>query len=61
MNMKKTYICPETKVVKVAACLPIASSPISSDKGIGYGGVDTEGTMTPSSRRMRGWDFEDEE
>ena len=60
--MRRTYVKPVIRVVKTGMSLPIASSGVySTDKNIGYGGVDTEGTMTPSSRRMRGWDFEDEE
>ena len=38
-----------------------ASGEIRTDKGIGYGGVDEEGTMDPSARRRKYvWDDEQE-
>ena len=48
----------------VAKVEPLAmicgSKDVTSDKGIGYGGVDEEGTLDPASRRRRDV-WEDEE
>ena len=39
-----------------------ASDSINSDYGIGYGGVDEDGTKDPASRRRRRhWEDEEEE
>jgi len=48
--MKKTYKTPETEVLNLTVENIIASSIISSDVGIGYGGVDSNGSIEPSSR-----------
>lgn len=48
--MKKTYIGPITEVIKLTAEEQIMA--VSSDKGIGYGGVDEEGTYDPASREL---------
>lgn len=60
--MKKTYEAPETSVLEIAPVRPIAgSTDIQSDKGIGYGGVDTEGSLDPSARRHRDVWYDEEE
>ncbi len=62
---KKIYMSPMTSVLAVeyASALAVASGvngdAIGSD--IGYGGVDEEGIMNPSSRRKDVWDDEEEE
>ena len=59
--MKKTYIIPTIKrTLMLKECTIVCASGVTSD-GIGYGGVDTGGTMEPSSRQDNGWlDDEDE-
>jgi len=39
--------------VQAQAMQMLAASGVSSDKGIGYGGVDEGGTMDPSARRRK--------
>lgn len=58
--MKKTYLTPTVVVVKIAIKERFLS--ISNNKGIGYGGVDTEGTQDPSSRKYNWFDddYDDE-
>ena len=59
-KMKKTYIIPQTWIdlVQVESNLAVFSDGVSSD-GIGYGGVDTDGTVTPETKRRRDvWDEE---
>ena len=51
--MKKTYIAPALKVVKLNTERMIAQS-VSSDLGIGYGGVDTGGTIIPGVKQNNG-------
>lgn len=42
--------------------MQLLSDSVTSDNGIGYGGVDGDGTKDPSSRRFEfGWGDEDEE
>lgn len=42
--MKKTYFIPKLKIKRVQQESPLAVSGVVSNNGIGYGGVDTEGT-----------------
>ena len=59
-TMKKTYIIPRTCIdlVEVESHLAVFSDGVSSD-GIGYGGVDTDGTVVPETKRHQGvWDKE---
>ncbi len=50
--MKKTYIMPSMKMVESETeTLLVNSTGVSSDLGIGYGGVDEDGEMEASSRR----------
>ena len=60
--MKKTYFSPETTVVSMAMAQMVCQSGVTS-KGIGYGGVDEDGTKDPAARRRRrdAWDDEEEE
>lgn len=59
--MKKNYIAPAiTREVALKVHTMLCASGVTSD-GIGYGGVDTDGTMEPSARQDNGWlDDEDE-
>ncbi len=62
--MKKTYLKPTTEVVKLGTTMMVCTSDgVTSEKGIGYGGVDEEGQKDPASRRRRrdAWDDEEEE
>ena len=45
-TMKKTYIIPDMSVVQTQHGKPIAGS-VTSDNGIGYGGVDDGGNIDP--------------
>ncbi len=49
--MKKIYIIPKLCVQAVAQELPIAGSGVTSNNGIGYGGVDEEGCMEANVKR----------
>ena len=60
MKKKKTYIVPAIAEEAVLTEQFLADSGVSSDNGIGYGGVDTEGEKDPSSRRDA-WDDPEEE
>lgn len=52
--MKKKYLQPWTVVIKLKhATMLCASKGVTSDKGIGYGGVDEEGEKNPEARRRR--------
>lgn len=57
--MKKTYIAPNTVVVEIeSAMLLQASNGVSSNTGIDYGGVDTEGSMGAEARPFGSrWDY----
>ena len=52
--MKKTYIAPNTVVVEIESEMILAASGVHSDKGIGYGGVDTEGSMEAEAKSSGG-------
>ena len=43
--MKKTYLSPSMRVTETQHELPLAASGVTSDLGIGYGGVDSNGTQ----------------
>ena len=60
--MKKTYLTPTVVVVKIAIRERMLGT-ISNNRGIGYGGVDTEGTENPSSRKYNWFDddYDDEQ
>lgn len=56
--MKKTYIIPQTWVDQAQCESLVAISGVGSDD-IGYGGVDTDGTVVPETKRHQGvWDKE---
>ena len=54
--MKKTYITPAVKVVKLGTERLIALSGVYSEynTGIGYGGIDMGGTVNPSVKQNNG-------
>ncbi len=56
--MKKTYIMPSMRMVEseTETLLLADSTAISSDLGIGYGGVDEDGELEASSRRRGRWE-----
>ena len=55
--MKKTYIAPNTVVVEIESEMILAASGVHSDKGIGYGGVDTEGSKDAEAKPIGScWD-----
>ena len=56
--MKKTYIVPNTVVVDIESEMILAASGVYSDTGIGYGGVDTEGSMDAEAKSVgSSWDY----
>ncbi len=61
--MKKTYIMPSMRMVESETeTLLVNSTAISSDSGIGYGGVDEDGEKEADVRRLRSeWDDDNEE
>ena len=61
--MKETYLAPNALFYDVHPAMPLAVSGVTSDNGIGYGGVDEEGTKEPGARRGSHdvWDNEEEE
>ena len=58
MTMKKTYIIPVVGVVATQCELPLAGSGVASNNGIGYGGVDTDGTLDPEVKEGGTFDFD---
>ncbi|MBR6591493.1 MAG: hypothetical protein IKD19_06050 [Prevotella sp.] len=56
--MKKTYIAPNTVVVEIETEMLLAASDgVYSDTGIGYGGVDTEGSKDAEAKSIGScWD-----
>ena len=59
--MKKTYIAPNTVVVDIESEIILAASNgMYSDTGIGYGGVDTEGSKDAEAKPIGScWDSKD--
>ncbi|MCI6460360.1 MAG: hypothetical protein MSA35_03190 [Prevotella sp.] len=56
--MKKTYIAPNTDVVQIESEMILSASGVSSDTGIGYGGVDTDGSMDAEAKSVgSNWDY----
>ena len=53
--MKKTYITPALKVIKLGTEKIIADSRMHSSYGMGYGGVDTSGNGNANVKGYRGW------
>ena len=53
--MKAKYITPGMEIEEISVESMIATSGVHSDEyGIDYGGVDEDGSLTPSSRGRRG-------
>ena len=52
--MKAKYITPGMEIEEISIENMIATSGVTGDNGIGYGGVDEDGSLTPSSRSRRG-------
>ena len=48
--MKKIYMTPSTEVMKDNSDVQLMT--VSSDTGIGFGGVDNEGSLDPASRTV---------
>ena len=60
--MKKTYLQPWAIAAETEYTTLICTSGVTTDNGIGYGGVDEEGDHDPAARRRRVvWDEEEEE
>ncbi|MBQ5981960.1 MAG: hypothetical protein IJL54_07335 [Prevotella sp.] len=58
--MKKVYIIPTITFVsyQVEAIMQEVSGVFGPDQGIGYGGVDEEGTKDPAAKSFSVWDEE---
>ncbi len=52
--MKTAYITPGMEIQEFSVENMVATSGVTSDNGIGYGGVDEDGSLTPSSNGRRG-------
>lgn len=62
--MKKNYIAPSIEVANIEMQQMFAGSDgfTTNQEGLGgYGGVDTDGSKNPSSRRRSIWDDEEED
>ena len=46
--MKKIYCIPNMKAMQLQGEQMLAASGVTSNNGIGWGGVDTEGSLDPS-------------
>lgn len=58
--MKKTYIIPTIKrTFMLKECTIVCVSGVTGE-GIGYGGIDGDGSIEPSSRQDNGWLDNDE-
>jgi hypothetical protein len=58
-DTKKKYVAPATSCDAVGEDGMLCASAVYSDNGIGYGGVDEDGTIDPEARSHRGvWDEE---
>ena len=57
--MKKIYITPAMKAAAMEMENLMTDSGVVSTQGIGYGGVDEDGTIEPAARGYNGlWDEE---
>ena len=60
--MKKNYIAPCTETIRTISMQSLLEGSVTSSIfGIGYGGVDSEGSLDPASRRYRNELWDDEE
>ena len=48
--MKKTYIMPAASLMEAEVEQMLAGSVTSDDLNIGYGGVDTNGSLNPEAK-----------
>lgn len=56
--MRKVYQKPYIEDLGAEPTMLICDS-VTSDKGIGYGGVDDDGELEPASRSQNTWDEEE--
>ena len=56
--MKKTYMVPSIDQVLMEDEVELLSGSVKGSNGIGYGGVDTEGSKDPDARY---YDLDEEE
>ena len=56
--MKKKYVCPLMNQEEAMCCQMMAVSGVNSSIGIGFGGVDNNGEMEPSTKEFL-WDSDD--
>ena len=60
--MKKEYITPCCIKQEIAECCKfLASSGVSGDNGIEYGGVDTNGNLEPAAKENHNYSIWDNE
>lgn len=59
--MKKAYIQPKVDVYILNSEMMMAGSGVKGDIGIGWGGVDEEGTKDPDANEVSIWDSEDDD
>lgn len=59
--MKKAYIQPKVDVYILNSEKMMAGSGVIGDIGIGWGGVDEEGTQDPDANEVSIWDSEDDD
>ncbi len=50
--MKKRYITPMMESMEYQPVTLLTGSGVVGDNGIPFGGIDTEGTVTPGSREL---------
>lgn len=63
---RKTYECPMTQIFSISTVLLGTSEKITATEndssiGIGYAGIDTDGSQTPGARRNNVWGDDEEE
>ena len=58
--MKKTYIQPCMEEMQAQAVQMLAVSGVIGSNGIGYGGVDSDGSLNPETKEEK-WDLWDDE
>lgn len=56
--MKKVYMTPAIEIESMEEETVLLSGSVTSGKGIGYGGVDADGSRNPDARAF---DFESDE
>ncbi|MBR5686806.1 MAG: hypothetical protein IKX36_02490 [Prevotella sp.] len=58
--MKKVvYIQPQLKTCKIDTETILAGGSVTGDNGLGYGGVDEEGTQVPDANNFDVWSDDD--